>query len=64
VALFLLALMGLACGGDGEGGLRLVFHSNRDGDDDIYIMASDGSGVRQLTDEPGRDQVPNWVEGS
>ena len=55
LALILLALVGVGCGGDGEGGLRLVFHSDRGGDDDIYIMEADGSGVRQLTDEPGRD---------
>lgn len=51
----LVALAGLGCGGDGEEGLRLVFYSDRDGDDDIYIMDADGSGVRQITDEPGRD---------
>ena len=51
----LLVLAALACGGDGEEGLRLVFYSDRDGDDDIYIMDADGSGVQQLTDEPGRD---------
>ncbi len=51
----LLVLAALACGGGGEEGLQLVFYSDRDGDDDIYIMDADGSGVRQLTDEPGRD---------
>ena len=55
LALLLLALVGLGCGGEGEGGLRLLFYSDRDGDDDVYIAESDGSGVRQLTDEPGRD---------
>lgn len=57
--LALLSLVALACGGDGEEGLRLVFYSGRDGDDDIYIMEADGSGVRQLTDEPGRDYEPD-----
>ncbi len=36
-----------------------MFYSNRDGDDDIYMMEVDGSGVRQLTDEPGRDYEPD-----
>ena len=56
-ALFILcALVGLACGGDDEAeGLRLLFYSNRDGDDDVYIMELDGSGIQQLTDDPGRD---------
>ena len=53
--LLLVVFAGLACGTDEGGGLRLVFHSDRDGDEDIYIMRADGSGVRQLTDEPGRD---------
>lgn len=53
--LLLVVFAGLACGTDEEGGLRLVFHSDRDGDEDIYVMRADGSGVRQLTDEPGRD---------
>ena len=55
VVVLLLSTLGLGCGGDGEEGLRLVFFSDRDGDDDVYIMRADGSGVRQLTDEPGRD---------
>ena len=53
--LLLLALVGLGCNGEGMGGLRLLFYSDRDGDDDVYIAEIDGSGVRQLTDEPGRD---------
>ena len=55
IVVLLVSLLGLGCGGDGEEGLRLVFFSDRDGDDDVYIMRADGSGVRQLTDEPGRD---------
>ena len=55
VSLVLFSLLGLACGGDGDVELRLLFYSNRDGDDDVYIMRMDGTDVRQLTDEPGRD---------
>jgi TolB protein len=44
-----------ACGGDGPPQPRVLFYSDRDGDDDIYMMELDGSGVIQLTDEPGRD---------
>lgn len=51
----LLSLLGLACGGDGDEELRLLFYSNRDGDDDVYVMRLDGTDLRQLTDEPGRD---------
>jgi TolB protein len=39
-------------------GSRIAFASNRDGDDDIYVMDADGRNVRQLTD------VPLWFERS
>ncbi|MEK6246925.1 MAG: biopolymer transporter Tol, partial [Planctomycetales bacterium] len=39
-------------------GLQIVFCSDRDGDADLYIMAADGSNVRQLTNEPGYDGGP------
>lgn len=39
---------------------RIVFHSDRDGDLDIYVMDADGSNVQQLTDAPGRDFEPHW----
>lgn len=31
----------------------IAFCSDRDGDPDLYVMNADGSGVRQLTNEPG-----------
>ena len=59
VGLMLVAAVSLASlgcgGGTEEGGLRLLFYSNRDGDDDVYIMNLDGTDVQQLTDDPGRD---------
>lgn len=66
----LLALTIVACDDDGGDGRpdgddgaaaepRIVFFSDRDGDDDIYIMGLDGSDVVQLTDEPGRDYEPD-----
>jgi Tol biopolymer transport system component len=48
-----------ACSSDDPKPLRLVFYSDRDGDDDIYVMEADGTGVQQLTDEPGRDYEPD-----
>ncbi|HRX02481.1 MAG TPA: hypothetical protein P5148_04990 [Anaerolineae bacterium] len=39
---------------------RIVFHSDRDGDLDIYSMNADGSDLQQLTDSPGRDFEPDW----
>jgi TolB protein len=41
-------------------GGRVVFHSDRDGEIDIYVMDADGSNVQRLTDTPGRDFEPHW----
>jgi Tol biopolymer transport system component len=38
----------------------IAFDSNRDGDDDIYVMDADGGNVRQLTDDPAMDWWPDW----
>lgn len=48
-------------------GSRLLFVSDRNGDPDIYIAASDGSSVEQITNKPGYDGGPffspddNWI---
>ncbi len=34
---------------------RIIFTSTQNGDLDLYVMNADGSGVKQLTDEPGYD---------
>src|SRR6267378_2997408 len=39
---------------------RIAFHSNRDGDFDIYVMNADGSGVRQLTHTTVHEFDPIW----
>src|SRR5207247_1465359 len=46
---------------DGE---RIAFHSTRDGgDEDIFVMNADGSGVTQLTFNDGVfDAVPVWTQ--
>ena len=51
----LALLSALSCGSGGEGGLRVLFYSDRDGDDDVYVAELDGGGIQQLTDAPGRD---------
>lgn len=44
---------------------RIAFHSDRDGDLDIYSMNADGTDVQRLTDTPGRDFEPAWsLDGS
>jgi serine/threonine protein kinase len=41
-------------------GNRLVFTSTRDGDWDLYLIDSDGTNLRQVTDDPGIDYDPAW----
>jgi Tol biopolymer transport system component len=40
-------------------GKQLAFHSNRDGNWNIYLMQQDGS-VSQLSDDPGDELFPRW----
>ena len=39
---------------------RLAFHSNRDGNWNIYVMNADGTGQTRLTDDPAADSWPSW----
>jgi TolB protein len=41
-------------------GRQVAFMSNRDGNWEIYVVASDGSGLRRLTDNPANDGLPTW----
>ena len=41
-------------------GSRIVFTSDREGNEDIYIVNADGTGVMQLTDHPAPDTEPQW----
>jgi len=42
-------------------GLRLTFSSDADGDDDVYIVNADGSGLANLTNNAGvADRDPAW----
>ena len=46
---------------DGRGGGVIAFSiTPPSGNNEIYLMNSDGSGLYQLTDEPGRDCGPSW----
>lgn len=38
----------------------IVFTSTRDGNDEIYSMATDGAAQTNLTANPARDQDPAW----
>lgn len=42
-------------------GTRLAFVSNRDGNDEIYVINRDGSGLTRLTTNSVADRDPHWV---
>ncbi len=41
-------------------GNKIAFSSNRDGNEEIYVMNTDGSGQTRLTDNPASDWGPDW----
>ena len=46
-----------ACSPDGS---RIAFTSNRDGNPELYVMNSDGTDVRRITNHPAIDTSPTW----
>jgi hypothetical protein len=38
----------------------IAFMSDRDGNDEIYTIRTDGTGLRRLTDDPATDRSPSW----
>ena len=56
----LLACALLAGCGGGSNGKKITFNSDRDGDNEIFVMNADGTGVTQLTDNDDWDRVPVW----
>jgi TolB protein len=39
---------------------RVVFQSDKDGNEDLYVINADGSGLRRVTNDPARDNIPVW----
>jgi len=39
---------------------KIAFISNRDGNREIYVMNTDGSEQKRLTDNPASDNNPCW----
>jgi Tol biopolymer transport system component len=65
--LAMAALAGLILVGGCRGGnvatqtvRTIAFVSNRDGNDEIYVVDSDGSGLANLTNNPASDSAPTW----
>jgi TolB protein len=42
-------------------GSQIAFRQHAGGNADIYVMNSDGSGVKQLTTHPAHDDNPAWA---
>ena len=60
-----LATLLVACGGGEDEGptsaaSKIAFHSDRDGNYEVYDMNADGSDVTRLTDNPADDMAPAW----
>ncbi len=63
LGLLLVGCTGGGAGGDGDGGSaseKILFHTNRDGNFEIYSMNPDGSGMTNLTEDSGQDAYPAW----
>src|SRR5258708_471538 len=41
-------------------GMEIAFTSTRDGNQELYVAAADGSNVRRLTSDAGLDAHPTW----
>jgi dipeptidyl aminopeptidase/acylaminoacyl peptidase len=41
-------------------GQTILFNSRREGSADLYLMRSDGSGLRRITNDPADEDEPRW----
>lgn len=41
---------------------QIAFHSERDGNGEIYVMDADGKNQRNLTNNPADDICPSWFD--
>ena len=58
-----LALLLLMCGsaaGQESADRPITFVTGRDGNDEIYVINPDGSGLRNLSRHPANDTMPKW----
>lgn len=62
ILLLILQLYVLSACGKKYG--KIIFTSNRDGNEEIYIMNDDGTNQTNLTNNPALDWYPNWSPDS
>ena len=58
-----LAVVLSACSGGGDDGLsgaRIAFISERDGNQELYVMNADGSSLKRLTETEADERQPSW----
>ena len=56
--LIITATFTIGCGGIQES--TIAFLSDRDGNGEIYVMNADGTGQKNLTNNPALDWFPVW----
>jgi Tol biopolymer transport system component len=49
-----------ACAADAQEASKIAFVSDRDGNQEIYVINPDGSGLTNLTQHPEKDFAPSW----
>src|SRR5205823_1190404 len=66
---WLATVLGLALAGCGSDSTapsgrpaagQIAFTTDRDGNPEIYVMNADGAGLRNLTNNPDNDGLPDW----
>jgi Tol biopolymer transport system component len=58
--LFIISIGAYVLFGNSEGPPRIAFMSDRDGNFEVFVMASDGTELTNITNNPGADGLPGW----
>jgi Tol biopolymer transport system component len=58
IGMILLSAVGIAAAAFGAYGGKIVFTTNRDGNQEVYVMSADGSNVARLTNNKAYDDQP------
>jgi tricorn protease-like protein len=60
LVLFLLLVAGQLAAATKVVNAKIAFNSNRDGNEEIYVMNADGTGQTRLTNDAASDFLPAW----